>query len=280
MGQKRRPGWVQREMRRAMDDLDWVGRIPAHIWLRLLLVPAGLWLWSVLAQLFPTGFFAGPALTLEALFTLLSDTRRTFPIALGATLSVYASGLTLAAAVGIPAGFLLGSLPLMGRTVSPYLHALAATPVVALIPLIILTLGLGWEAKVAIVFLTAVMPVIINTQTGVQRVDPDMREMARAHGLSFWTTVRHVHLPSALPAIMAGLRLAAVMGLVATAIADIYTAMTGLGALLQAFGNGFRMDSYLAVVLTFAVIGASTTGLLTWIERRLTPPPARRRITH
>lgn len=271
---------ILREIRQARADLDWLVQVRPEVWLRLLVLPALFGIWAWLAQILPTGFFAGPLLTLEALADLLMDSRRDFPIALGATLSVYLGGLGLAAAVGVPLGLFLGSVPLLGRTASPYLHALAATPVVALIPLIILLLGLGWEAKIAIVALTAVMPVMINTQLGVQRIDPDLLQMARAYGLGRRARLLHVVLPGAVPAIMAGLRLAAVMGLVATAIADIYTAMTGLGALLQAYGNSFRMDRYLAVVLTFAAIGSVTTGALTWIERRLTPPPARARITH
>lgn len=271
---------IRNEARQMREDLDWMARVPLHLWLRIALVPLGIALWWGVARILPTGFFEGPYLTAAAFFDLLMDSRRDFPVAIGATLSTYLGGVAIAAAVGMPLGVLFGSVPLLGRTLSPYVHALAATPVVALIPLIIVTLGLGWHAKVTIVALTTVMPILINTQLGVRRVDPDLAQMARAYGLGPWARLRHVTLPGAVPSIMTGLRLAAVMGLVATAIADIYTAMTGLGALLQAYGNSFRMDRYLAVVMTFAAIGAITTGMLTWIERRLTPPPARDRITH
>ncbi|WP_158585652.1 ABC transporter permease [Pseudooceanicola sediminis] len=279
----RRPGWLARargEIRRAAADLDWIARIPAYIWLRLALLPALLWGWSALAGLAPAGFVAGPYLTIRAFFLLLMDDRQDFPLAIWSTVSVYFGGLGLAALVGIPLGYLLGRFRTLGRTSAPYLHGLAATPVVALIPLIILLVGLDCQAKVLIVFLAAVMPVTINTQAGVQATDPDLLEMARAYALTRGARLRHVYAPSALPSVMAGLRLAAMAGLVASAIADLYTAMTGLGALLQGFGNSYRMDSYFAVVLTYSAIGALTTGFLTWAERRLIPPAHRQRLTY
>ncbi len=278
-----RPAWrarLRHEARVALADLAWVGRIPLYVWLRLALIPALLWLWSLLAGLAPAGFVAGPYLTVRAFFLLLMDDRRNFPIALWSTLSVYYGGLGLAALIGIPLGYLLGSFRTLGRTSAPYLHGLAATPVVALVPLIILLLGLDWQAKILIVFLAALMPVMINTQAGVQGTDPELLEMAQAYALSPLARLRHVYAPSAFPSVMAGLRLAAIAGLVASAIADLYTAMTGLGALLQGFGNSYRMDSYFAVVLTYSAIGALTTGLLTWIERRLSPPATRQRLTY
>ncbi|PIL22061.1 hypothetical protein P775_00935 [Puniceibacterium antarcticum] len=271
---------TRREARQAVSDLGWLADIPFYIWLRLLLIPALITLWSILAHMAPDGFLAGPELTVRAFFLLLMDDRRDFLVALGSTLMTYFGGIALAALVGIPLGYVLGAFRTLGRSSAPYLHGMAATPVVALVPLIILLLGLDWQAKVLIVFLSAVMPILINTQAGVQRTDPELLEMAQAYGLSPFGRLRHVYMPSAFPSVMAGMRLAAVVGLSASAIADLYTAMTGLGALLQGYGNSYRMDRYFAVVLTYFMIGAVTTGLLTWIERRLTPPGARQRLTH
>jgi len=257
------------------DDLAWVARIPRHVWLSLALVPVLLLGWAGLARLVPEGYISGPYLTFRAFFQMLMDDRRKFPIAIWETLSVYLGGVGCAALIGVPLGILLGLFRSLGRTISPFMHALAATPVVALIPLIVLAVGLGAEAKVLIVALSAVMPVLIATEAGVRGADPALIEMARSYGMSPLTRLRHVILPAALPSVMAGLRLAAVMGLVATAVSELYTAMTGLGALLQSLGNSYRMDRYFAVVLTFAAIGALVTGLLSLLERRLTPPPDR-----
>lgn len=260
------------------EAVGWLARRPAHLWLSLAVLVGLYALWASLAAHLPRGFFATPSETLQALADLLNDPRRDYLRALGATLKVYLGGLALAAVVGIPAGLLLGAVPLLGRAANPYLNALAATPLIALMPLTILWFGLGDDTKILIVGLGAVMPVIVGSYTGLRATSPALREMARAFGWSRWQRLRHVLLPSAFHPMMAGLRLGATTGLVTAVIADIYMAMTGLGALLISYGNSFRMGPYLVVVLTLALIGVATTAALALIERRLTPPPSRRRL--
>ncbi|MFC3057477.1 ABC transporter permease [Paenirhodobacter populi] len=258
------------------DTFGWLHRRPAHLWLRLLCLILMVALWSWLGRVLPRGFFATPGETLSALHDMLHDQRREYPSAILETLRVYLGGMALATIIGIPAGVLLGVVPLLGRALNPFVNALAATPLIALIPMIILFLGLGTQAKIVIVALGVVMPVIVNSYLGVRQTDPDLIEMARAYRLGWLRCLFRVLLPSAFPAIMAGLRLGATTGLVTSVIADFYTAMTGLGALLQVYGNSFRMDQYFVVVLTLAGIGILTTAALGMAERLLTPPPLRR----
>ncbi|MFT4014887.1 MAG: ABC transporter permease subunit [Paracoccus sp. (in: a-proteobacteria)] len=256
----------------------WIAGRPAHLWLRLALLAALFWLWSLLAQALPRGFFATPGEVSHALADLLTAPRQDYLRALGETLRVYFGGLAMAALIGIPLGLAMGALPLLGRSLNPFVNALAATPLIALMPLVILWAGLGDGAKMLIVMLGAVMPILINSYTGFRGASPQLAEMARAFDLSPWARLRYILLPAAFHPIMAGLRLGATTGLVTAVIADIYMAMTGLGALLISFGNSFRMGPYLVIVLTFALIGTATTGALSLIERALTPPPARRRL--
>lgn len=263
---------VRQEWQSACNDLRWMADIPLHVWLRIPVVIGIFALWSLVARVSPEGFFAGPILTLQALGLIIADNGQIYLIALGQTLLVYFSGLALAGIVGVALGTALGAQPLISRVFSPFVHAFAAMPVIALIPLVVLTMGLGAQAKIFIIALAAVMPILINTQTGVQSLDPELRQMALAHGMSRGRRILFLNLPAALPHIMAGLRLGSIAALSTAVIADIYTAMTGLGALLQTFGNSFRMDRYFAVVLTFAVIGALTTWLIGWLERRLDWP--------
>lgn len=260
------------------EALRWLRQRPAHVWLRLLLLVLGLWLWSWAAGTLPRGFFASPSETLRAFGDLLHDYRSDYGRAVADTLAVFLGGLGLAALAGIPLGLLLGAAPLLGRTFNPFLNALAATPLIALMPLVILWLGLGQGAKMTIVALGAVMPILINSYTGMRSVDPALTEMARAHAVPPWRRLVRIALPAALHPVMAGLRLGAAAGLVTAVIADIYMSMTGLGALLIAYGNSFRMGPYLVVVLTLAAIGVGTTALLALAELLLTPRPARRRL--
>jgi len=163
----------------------------------------------------------------------------------------------------------MGASRTLGKTMEIYVHALSATPRVAFIPLIIVLLGLGFQAKVFIVFLGAVMPIIINTYAGVKEVDTDLVEMARSVGARRSDIFRRIVLPSAVPFIVVGLRLGATIGLINTVVAELYTAVRGLGGLLAIYGNTFRMAEYFVVVLTLAFIGVVVTEILRHVENRL-----------
>ena len=189
--------------------------------------------------------------------------------ALGQSLSIYLTGTGAAIVVGIALGALMGMVRPIGRMLDIYVHGLAATPRVAFIPLIIVLLGLGFEAKMLIVFLGAVMPVILNAYAGVRAADPDLVEMARATGASQGRILAHVVLPGALPFLVAGVRIGATIGLINTVVAELYTAVSGLGGLLAIYGSRFQMAEYLAVVVVLALIGVTMTEGLRLVETRL-----------
>ena len=189
--------------------------------------------------------------------------------ALAASLKVYLTGTLAAILAGIAIGTAMGMSRTIARTIDIYVHALAATPRVAFIPLIIVAVGLGWQAKALVVFLGAVMPVILNSYAGVRNADPDLVEMARATGASRGRILWHVVLPGALPFLLAGVRIGATIGLINTVVAELYTAVSGLGGLLAIYGGRFRMAEYLAVVLVLALVGVVVTEGLRIVERRL-----------
>jgi NitT/TauT family transport system permease protein len=185
------------------------------------------------------------------------------------SLGVYAAGVGLAVVTGIAAGLLMGGFRLLGQTLELYVLALAATPRVAFIPLIIVLLGLGFEAKVAIIFLGAVMPVVLNTYAGVLNADGELVEMARSAGASRAQVFRRILLPGALPFIVVGLRLGATIGLINTVVAELYTAVRGLGGLLAIYGNTFQMAPYFVVIVVLATIGTLVTQGLRLVELRM-----------
>lgn len=235
--------------------------------LRLAVLAAliGLWEWG--ARQAPPGLFAGPGEVFAALIRLWREGR--LQPALAASLQVYLTGTLAAAVAGIAIGTALGASRTLARMFDVYVHALAATPRVAFIPLIIVAVGLGWQAKALVVFLGAVMPVILNAQAGVRAADPDLIEMARSTGAGRGRILGHVVLPGALPYLVAGVRIGATIGLINTVVAELYTAVSGLGGLLAIYGGRFRMAEYLAVVLVLALIGVLVTEGLRILERRL-----------
>ena len=238
------------------------------IGLRLLFLALILLAWQITAQRLPPGLFATPLATLSAASRLLADGELT--TALLARLRVYLLGTISAGIVGIAVGVLMGVVRPIGHMLDVFVYALAATPRVAFVPLIIVLLGLGVEAKAFIVFMGAVMPVVLNTYAGVSDADPDLVEMARATGASPGRIFLHVILPGALPILMVGLRLGATIGLINTVVAELYTAVTGLGGLLAIYGNSFRMAEYFVVVLTLSLVGVAVTETLRHLENRLT----------
>ncbi|MGP3696252.1 ABC transporter permease [Rhodobacter sp. NSM] len=247
------------------------GRRPAGagtlILLRLGFLLCLILLWWMASATVPRGLIPSPAATAASALRLWSEGR--LQAAVGQSLVTYGSGLGAAILVGIPFGALMGSVRLFGRTVDIFVFALAATPRVAFIPLIIVLLGLGTEAKAMIVFLGAVMPIILNTYAGVLARDEELIEMARSTGASEARIQLHIVLPGALPFLVVGLRLGATIGLINTVVAELYTAVTGLGGLLALYGNTFRMADYFVIVLALAAIGVIVTESLRLLEGRL-----------
>lgn len=224
-------------------------------------------LWWLASTQVSRNLIPAPAETWRAAGRLIAEGR--LQTALGQSLTIYGSGYGLAILVAIPLGLFMGAFRLLGKTLDIFVFALSATPRVAFIPLIIVLLGLGIEAKVFIVFLGAVMPIIINTYAGVLHTDTELVEMARSTGAGRRRIFLRIVLPGALPYVLVGLRLGATIGLINTVVAELYTAVSGLGGLLSIYGNTFRMAEYFVVVLSLALIGVVVTEALRFLENRL-----------
>jgi len=234
---------------------------------RLIALAVFIAIWWMLSYFAGRNFVPTPWQTAQAAVKVIGD--GTVVTAMGDSLAVYLSGYLLAALVAIPMGLLMGGIRVFGATMEIYVNAFTSTPRVAFIPLIIIFLGLGYEAKVTIVFLGAVMPILINTYAGVLNSDGELIEMARSAGARDSQIFRKIMLPGAATYIVAGLRLGAAIGLINTVVAELYTAVRGLGGLLSIYGNTFQMAPYFVVVLCFGLIGVSISTVLKMIERRM-----------
>lgn len=233
---------------------------------RLVALGAFVLIWAGISTTVDDNLFPSPAATAEAAVAIMGD--GTLAAALGQSILVYLGGYFLAVAVAIPLGLVMGGFRLFGETMEIYVNALTATPRVAFVPLIIVFFGLDFTAKVIIVWLGAIMPILVNTYAGVRNADPELIEMARAAGASNRQVFVKIMLPCALPYIIAGMRLGAGIGLINTVVAELYTALTGLGNLLALYGNTFQMAHYFVVVLALATIGVVMTQGLKIIETR------------
>lgn len=224
-------------------------------------------LWQLASASVSRNLIPSPLQTWAAFLRLVEQGR--LWDAIGESLMVYLTGFLLAALVAIPVGLVMGAFRTLGKTLDIYVYALSATPRVAFIPLIIVFLGLGHEAKMFIVFLGALMPIVINTYAGVLATDPELLELGRAVGAPRTRVFWRIMLPGSVPFIVVGLRIGATIGLINTVVAELYTAVSGLGGLLALYGNTFRMGEYFVIVLTLALIGVIVTELLRHLETRL-----------
>jgi NitT/TauT family transport system permease protein len=172
---------------------------------------------------------------------------------------------------GIPLGVLVARFTTVELATDLYINALYATPMVAVVPLIVLWFGFGIPAKIVIVFLFMIFPVLINTQQGVKSVDRGLLEVAR----SFCSTERQlwgdVILPSAMPFIAAGFRLAIGRGLVGMVVAEFYTSIAGLGYMIVRYANAFDTAKLFVPIVVLMVMGVLLVQGAKAIEVRIAP---------
>src|SRR2546428_3210684 len=193
------------------------------------------------------------------------------PFYLRGSLVVLALGLGLAIVIGIPVGIVMARRATVEYALEPYINALYATPTVALIPLIVLWAGFQVKAKVILVFLFCVFPILINTYQGVKNTDARLLEVARSFCAGEWSMWRDLMVPSAAPYILAGIRLGIGRGLVGMVVAEFYTAITGLGYMIVQYANTFRMVRLFVPVVVLMMMGVALTGALRYLERRIAP---------
>ncbi len=180
----------------------------------------------------------------------------------------FLGGYFLAAAVAIPFGILVGWYKRMSYVFDPFINAMNATPRVALLPLVIIWLGIGILSKVGIIFLGAVFSILINTRDGVKTTPLNLLNAARSFGASEWMVFKTVVLPSTVPFILTGLRLAVGRALVGVLVGELYAATAGIGFMITVAGATFQTDKVFVGVGIFALSGMIGMELLTKIERR------------
>ena len=151
-------------------------------------------------------------------------------------------GFGLAVVVGVPLGILMGWYGRLNAILDPFVSALYATPRIALLPLIMIWFGIGIESKIAIVFLGAVFPILVNTITGVRTISADFVKVARSFGASDRQMFMTVALPSSVPLLLSGLRLGLGHALIGIVVGEMYGAHYGIGHLIAVSGARFQTD--------------------------------------
>ncbi len=180
-------------------------------------------------------------------------------------------GFGLAIIVGMPLGLVIGRFRALEAAIGIYVTAGYAMPLLALVPLLMLWLGLGFAVKAAVVMLMSVFPVCINTWLGVTAVPKSLIDVGKSFVAPDHVILRRIVLPATLPYIMAGIRLAVGRAVVGMIIAEFFTAISGLGAIIINSANNFDTAKMFVPVVVLMVLATALNALIGMIERRVAP---------
>ncbi|WP_315786525.1 ABC transporter permease subunit [Bradyrhizobium sp. SZCCHNPS1003] len=193
--------------------------------------------------------------------TLLND--------LGVSLLRAAAGFAIGGAIGFALGILVGFSRIAEALIDRSVQMIRAIPFLAMLPLVIVWLGVGEAEKVFLVALGVTFPIYINTTLGIRQVDPKLLELGRVQALSTLQLIRRIILPGALPSILTGVRYALATAWLALVVAETIGAQSGLGFLAMDAREFLRTDVIVLTIVIYALIGVGADLIARWLERRL-----------
>jgi NitT/TauT family transport system permease protein len=240
-----------------------------NVAIRVVSIAIVLTLWEMLGNRIDPVLFTKPSLVAVAAVQMVASGELWTYLA--PSLVVLGIGLSLAAVIGIAVGLALARFWVVDVAFGVYITFLYSIPSVALVPLIVLWTGYETTAKVVILFLFAFFPMAINTYQGVKNVDPKLIEVGRAFRCSEGQLWANIVLPGALPFIVTGLRLAVGRGLIGMVLADLYTAISGVGYLIVRTASTYQVDKMFVPIVTLGLLGVTLTALLRVLERTVAP---------
>jgi NitT/TauT family transport system permease protein len=227
----------------------------------------GLWHWACIEFKIPTAALPTPAQVLEAGLgrwdLLLSEG--------WVTLKETLYGFLLAVAVGIPIAVAISNSQILNLMFSPLLIALQSVPKVALAPILLVWLGTGIETKLAIAWLVAFFPIVVDTAAGLQSTPRELLELARSLRASRWQIFYKVQFPAALPFVVTGSKVAVTLAVIGAVIGEFIGSSEGLGFLLLSATSQINTPLAFAALFALAALGMLAYLLVVAVEWLLTP---------
>lgn len=241
-------------------------RVASVLW-RLLLPAILIALWWALSDNSKNFYF--PPLR-EILLTLWQDLS-SGPLLgyLFLSMGNLAAGLSIAIVLGIGAGLVIGSREPVREVVAPALNFFRAVPPPAIVPIVIIALGVGAAPKVFIIALACFWPILLNTIDGVRGISSSVRETARAYRIPAYLMIFNVALPGALPQIMAGIRVALAVSLVLMVISEFFGADAGVGFYINDASTRFATRQAWAGTILVGIVGYGLSSLFLVVERKV-----------
>ena len=247
-----------------------VARRPLPRWvITTISVAVALVIWEIVGRNINPIFFSYPS-AIAVAFWHLTVSGQLWG-ALSSSLRSFVAGYALAIVIGVPLGLLIGRFRTAEAALGIYVTAGYAMPLVALVPLLMLWLGLGVAVKIAVVFLMSVFPICINTWLGVTVVPKTLIEVGKSFVASDMVVLRRIILPATLPYIMAGIRLAVGRAVVGMVIAEFFTTITGLGAVIINSANNYDTATMFVPIIILMLMAIGLNSLIGWVEHKVAP---------
>ena len=185
------------------------------------------------------------------------------------SLKEFILGFILAIIVGIPLGIVLGRYRTPSLLLDPLLMAFYTMPRMAMMPLLVVWFGVGLGATIAVVFLGAVFPILINTSVGIREIDPIWIRAVRSFGGKEWDIFKKVLLPGTVPPMMTGLRLGVGRGLLGMVVSEMYASTEGIGGQIALYGNSFRTTELIVLIAVVSLLGFIMVDLMRRVEEHI-----------
>ena len=254
----------------AADDSIAAPRVRSKSWIiRLVSIVVVLAAWEIGGRRINPLFMSYPSAIVRAGITMLESGE--LMVALASSLQTLLVGFVTASVIGIVIGLLIGRYRSVDAATDWLINALYATPLIAIIPLVILWFGLGDSAKLFIVTILAVFPVLINTASGVRNIPRSLIDVGTAFAANERQVFLKIIIPAVTPFIMTGLRLGIGRAIIGMVAAEFFTAITGLGALIVKYGNQYDTASMFVPILILMLLGVALTSLVRKFEEMFAP---------
>jgi NitT/TauT family transport system permease protein len=224
-------------------------------------------LWEIAGRLKLSTIVPPFSAVIEAMFEIAPTEK--FGKAAIITLRSFGLGMLLALVIGIPLGIAMARVKGIGRLLGMWVNIFVSAPISALVPILMAVVGIGETTVVVTVFLFAVFVITLDTQVGITHADRSLVEMARSFGANRRQLYAKVLLLSALPEILAGVRLGAIRGVKGVVIGQLLVAIIGVGELFEVYSNNFLMEEFWALVLMVFLFAFVISEAIAYLERRV-----------
>lgn len=253
-----------------IEDLPVPRRSANRMWLvRLLSISVVLIGWQLVGSRVNPLFMSYPTAIVRAAYHMAVSGE--LPMAMASSLKTLVVGYSVASFIGIVFGLLIGRYRIIDAATDWMVNAMYATPLIAIIPLVILWLGLGDEAKLFVVILLTIFPVLINTAAGVKNVPASLIDVGSAFAANERQVFLKIILPAVVPYVMTGLRLGVGRAIIGMVAAEFFTAITGLGGLIIKYGDQYDTAAMFVPILVLMLLGVTLTSLVRYLEAVFCP---------